>query len=383
MTYCLGWRTGKSVIIAADAVVTSPGKDDFPLTETSFGEPHIVDSKGKKVQERALKIFNIRNKLILTYTGSTLIAHGIALSVARDIDEGSAPLEAVKSAIGLNINPASPGIRLIFSFLDDSSQPVLMSFNVSKNMDFDTHDTVVQAGSISHSIQDATQNYLLQSVDNSDKVGVRMAKLLAALQSYGRTGPLMASGAGGVFSCMAINAEGTHSQPDILHVFSHSNHAMSDRVSVCMRRGCVTARRHSTQSGHCFTNKSLNETDDAVLERTQASGDEAERIFAKGRYDFIIFQNLDRPAIALVEMRRKKKHDFVWLEPFVVSMASGLQVLVHPELSRKLNESKLEGSYLVHYFPYRTPSRDCPIISEYKRSKKEGDVIGLMWRKYF
>lgn len=385
MTYCLGWKTGKTIIVAADAAITGSAHDQLPLVETSFREPHLVSSKGKVIEERALKTFNIGSRLILTYTGKTVIADNLVQSVTKAINDGIDPLEAVKLGLALNVKPDNPQIGIIFGFFEGDNQ-VLMSYNVTKPMEFDAHDSIVQAGSIFPKIKDLTEDYLGQAIEESDDIQIRMVKLLAVLQSYGRAGPLMVAGVGGVFACIGLNKEGAHDQPDTLHTFHYKDRNKNAHVTVCMRRGCIVVKPHD-KPGLCLTNRMLNEGDAAVRERTRLACEDAKQTHAKGRYSFIVFQNLDHLRIAIVEMKRKKKHELIWLEPFSALNGSGLATFINPALSRILDQSiPGESAHLVYFLPYELPSANCLIAPIYERSKKREPIPpnpgGIGYKEY-
>jgi hypothetical protein len=94
MTYILGWKQDKTVYLIADSAITTEGIDTSPTLHkppyTSFGELQILEHDFS-VRERALKVFEIAGKLLLTYTGLVSEAHDV--------------IEAIDKTFRLKANP--------------------------------------------------------------------------------------------------------------------------------------------------------------------------------------------------------------------------------------------------------------------------------------
>lgn len=362
MTYCLGWKTNKGIIIAADAAITGSNQPSASSC-TSFYEPHVVLPDGRRVDERSLKTFHISDRLVLTYAGKVCIAEKFIETVRRATADGLPPSEAVRHGLVANIDPAAPQIGIIYGFYEDGI-PRLMSYNISRPFDFDEHETLVQGGSIPFSVKSLTENYLKQCDDDTDSLTRQLSKILGVLQAYGAMGPLIHTRAGGVFSVLGLDSSGFHVQPDVLFTFHGKDKGLNVNTAVFARHDCIVAKPN-VKSWLCLMNRNFGEDDQAALARGHSACTAADAQYDKGKFDFVIFHNIDTHAVVIVEMSKKKKHNLLWIEPFVVPAGSGLAIFLHPKLSHMKDA---ESNY-VFFLPYELPEPDCPIRSKYKEYK--------------
>lgn len=370
MTYCLGWKTEKGVILAADAVITSKL---LPISSesTSFHEPHFLLPDGRMVGERSLKTYAIGSNLILTYTGSVNVMDDFVRSVRKAIDEGKSPLESIKLGLGLNVHPSNPRIGIIFAFRENDDTH-LMSFNITKRADFDEHEYLVQGGSIPDPVKSLTENFLLECNDPTDTLNHKFSKLLGVLQAYVVSGPLIFTGAGGSFSALGINQDGIHLQPDVLYLLCGADKRREINVGIFARHGCIIAKPND-KPFLCLMNKESERDDrNTLLARGEMACEAARIRLESGKFSFAIFHNFDHRTVAIVEMMGKKKHNLLWIEPIVSVTRHGLATLIHPKLKSMIYAIPRAGvGAPVFFLPYEIPANDCPIINVHKKYKEE------------
>lgn len=372
MTYCIGWKTGEDIIVAADAALTRDATDPLcePKGNTSFSENNCLSGDGKIVQEQALKSYRISDSFILTYSGNGNLAHEVIGKIQKGVKGGEPPLDAVKQSLAATVDPYNTErrISLIFGFIEDGV-PHLHSYNVSGLHEFTEHEFLVQAGSMPSVYKEMTQNHLDSCIQAEDTIKQKIIKLLATLQGYGRVIPTMASGVGGVYSTVGINIHGIQFQPDVLHIYN-SNENAQNYTGVYFRHQCLVVITQNSEI-RCFLNVKFDETSELVRVRANRAIREGLEQHFKGKFDFIILQNVKNPAIAVVEMNKKKNSELIRItttaeiKAELIKSKCDLHLILNPRISIFNTQSISLGDFTIpiDYYAYERPiSRvDLPI----------------------
>lgn len=377
MTYCIGWKTDNAVILAADAALTSDITDKliFKDGRTSFEEDSVKRDSGKIVEERGLKLFKLKN-LIFTYSGLSTAAQAIADTLNDELTRGTACRDAINIALASNIS-APYQIAIICAFTENKSI-TLISFNANGDGKIIEHDDIIQLGSIPEYFKENTADYLKQSYVGGDSAHTKMAKLLGVLQAYGRHYNIMEMGVGGAFSSICLNNNGISWQPDILYLVNFQNKEKNFLVSTCVRYDCFLTVSPMMSVRKCFANVPTTQirSEETTRKYTWA-GDAARHQHDRGKFDYVVLLNGDFPVVIILEMRRKLKHDFLWIKPLVSKDAAALEIRSHPKLVALRGEPLVENGGpipTVHYIIYIKP-RDGNIIKEKIKQRQDAEYM--------
>ncbi|MFA5107832.1 MAG: hypothetical protein WC497_05965 [Patescibacteria group bacterium] len=384
MTYCIGWKTGGAIIIAADTAITSDERGAVPgnVQHSSFGEPHIRQN-GEVVEERGLKIYRFEN-MLLTFAGSTTVAHEVSKAIRRDLNIGVRPREAVKMAVGVNVNPGDSRIQLISAF-NEGQDRILLSFNANGDEQFVDEPNLVQFGSAPEPIKDCTRNLLTQLTPYSGTAEQRTAELLGALQTYGMTMSMMTVGVGGAYVGAYLDESGTHWQKDIVFIVNRDDLSYSPLVSTCVRDDMLVISSPAYRASKALANFTSDQlTGQTTVERCMWAVREGRLQHNRGKFDFIVVINGEFPIVTVVEMKRKLKHDLIWVMPSVTPTGTALAFHLAPRLRHLRDYPAMNGSGnpvpTLNFVGYQKPSGQCSISAALGRSTRHhetarGDMI--------
>lgn len=376
MTYCLGWKTEGTVILAADSAITSTQVEPY-FSETTFGEKCVYLKDGRIVQESAVKIYKF-DKMIVTYTGTTKLSRQIMRILKQELDQGKDQLESLKMAIGCCVTLVQDDckIMLIYTYQRDGDF-VLGSFNANRDLQFLEHDSLIQLGSVPERLQWITSSYLASSLRYADRPFDKVAQLLGLLQSYSRlVGSSMCKGIGGVFAAAYIDISGTHWQPDFLHVAIDSDE--KSLIGVFNTNGMIFVKSSLRRPGEqtiCFLNVVDQLLDSVKIESMCAPlFVKYSTLLFKGKFDFVCIHNSKTSSAIVIKMLKKLKHHLVWFDPIFKNGKEGIYCVFNKgELKKFLSRKYIkQGGQVVPsvtYSDYIPPSDNNPIKKIWRRRR--------------
>lgn len=373
MTYCLGWKNGDSVIVAADSALTSNSSFYTPSTlqTTSFGELRYL-SEDRVTEERGLKIFCFKNA-VLTCAGKSASARGVVEAFKKEIEQVDDPVEALKTAIGVSLSPPYD-VAFILGTIREG-QPVLVSFNEKRDGKIVEHDQLVQLGSAPEVLKEATSDFLLHETATSGSLNERMVSLLAILQSYGQYGPFMSTGVGGAFTAAAVNRFGTCWQPDIMFMACRKDFEGDLLVTTCVRHECLLLDSPAIPgSSKCLANVSPSELfSQRTLEITKRACEEATIQYQKGKFDYVVIMNGDFPNVIVLDMSRKHKHNLLWIDSAISPDGVSMSIRFDPKLMAMRDvplHDKDGGSVpTFNFLPYQKPLPGSALVKTKKNTE--------------
>jgi hypothetical protein len=320
MTYCLGWRTGIGVFVAADTAFSaaSPDAHHSPdIARTSFGELQGDAGKGegRYVVEEGVKI-SVGQDYVTAFAGDVDVARRyvdcfeIARSAAFSIRE------AARSAMLSCGGQGSNTTVLIGAY--EADQPVLLRVDLVDSRISD-HEDLVQVGSVPEQQARWTQQMLaargerlpFRAVDPAEAAPV-FTPVLALLQSYGVHDYLLPDGIGGAFIGAWVTARGARWQTDNLFVV-HGADMGSAGLTMCgvmVRQDVVTLIGNRAEV--------IKVLGRPVPGRQPSASDLAEQAISQyddAVFDYFVSINLERHVVTTIEMQRSRHHPYVALWP--------------------------------------------------------------------
>jgi hypothetical protein len=238
VTYVLGVRFRSSLLLVADSAATT-----FMPTESagrelsSFGERH-VSTGGRIVHEAALKLINVRDKVLLTCAGEPETLFRAAQDLARTLDSS-----AVDSSVRRSVERAAengPGACCLICAYWSMGMPVLASFNREGNGSYERHDECVDAGSLQDPHRMAIREMALGIARDRPGDPATLPYVVAVAQSQGLRSYLLEQGVGGVFVGARATEQGICWLPDLAYCVYRTDMTAENRlVTVIVRENVV------------------------------------------------------------------------------------------------------------------------------------------------
>lgn len=237
MTYCVGWKTSKSVFIVADTGITSAhsafkghpsGVEPLP---SSLGE-HVENVSGGVTEEGMYKVFNTEDKILLGFSGEIKLGFELRRQITAQLATGRSCEQSIKNAIA-TITPLKniSDLSVITGFMIDD-RPVLLCFNINGDEKISKDNDIVQIGSASKMLN----NVMLKVIRHWSKCNIQdsahLAYVSSYLQHYSVHNYMPSIDAAGVFWGQRINKEGITQQDDILYALYANNNGKMDHLDI-------------------------------------------------------------------------------------------------------------------------------------------------------
>lgn len=344
MTYALGWRTEKAVFLAADSALTTRGSTDAPdRLRSSFGEAHYQDSS-RRVEERMPKLL-LRKNIGVTFAGNVQLAVQIIQTFHAEIDKGSSPRDALQWAVGINNpQPIDRTVTIVVGYYANQ-HPHLLTFNSQDDHAIREDEVLVQAGSLHPDYKAFTEFSLAHILPGTVFEPERhLASMLGIFQTYSVFDQLMDQGVGGAFSGLLVDERGGRWQPDILF-------ALGDKlISTCFREDCLLVGSPTIGESRCLIAYLPPKSNTELQRQASKAVEQGKKVQSEAQFDFVVMPNSEKKTLTLIEMQKKPKHAFLWLQPFTKNGRTGTSVAHFPEL-----QDIQEREVFFNYIPYMAP----------------------------
>lgn len=214
MTYCIAWKSKRTVYLISDSARTienGSGSNKLQKNYTSVGEKS-VHSGNITVEEWLHKQFRVDDKFIITYAGDVHLAIGIVKNIRRCFNHVQ-PLAAFERAIDSVRNPERPtDVQFLFGIReDDEIRLYAYNLNDDKKIVEIEEDKLVQIGSLSDSIYSEKANKMYNAhIRHLNKPIEQFYQFLTFIQSFGIRNYTLEDGAGGLYSGLYLDANGVH-----------------------------------------------------------------------------------------------------------------------------------------------------------------------------
>lgn len=213
MTYCIAWRTKRTAFLVADAASTKSAAPRTP--HSTFGELHPYN-RGLSVEESAFKLYKWKN-LGVTFAGDANGIRQYVYALDKHLSIGVPALAALQVAqdeFGGSSNGSFEGVAATHFF----GRPRLLRLDRRGRWNFVKKDCAIHLGSPSPSFKEFINDAISEVVSDELPPLAQLACVLATCQSLTVHHYLMENHAGGAFSGMMIDKDGTQWQPDIAYL---------------------------------------------------------------------------------------------------------------------------------------------------------------------
>ncbi|HRH23603.1 MAG TPA: hypothetical protein PK295_03155 [Candidatus Magasanikbacteria bacterium] len=349
MTYALAWKTKRSVFLAADTAITTTGDDvdKLDIEVSSFGRKHFLEiQKGKKVEERVVKVFSSNNVGII-FAGSHSHARQIASDVFIEIENGKTAKEALQVAIFKTIVPPQFPVQLAIGYYD--SEPKIIFFDSSQGGIIQENLDEIQMGNPPRDFQNETKRWLVDIETGVRETRAQLVALLGILQSFNLLNDTLRMGIGGICTGLTIDKDGCDWQPDILFI-EYGN--VEKHVGTCFRNDCLVVNSPIIGQSRCFASTFLPLTSPVLMGKVKKAINKASILKATMEYEYVVILSHKNNSLTILEMRRNTKHDLLWFESLKDSDAT--KIYFFPKLKKILNEKNSHNG--LTYIQYEEPS---------------------------
>ena len=278
MTYCLGLRTARGVLIAADSAISSMGHVLSACSgegTTTFGELQGNVGRGRwsHIEEAVLKL-TVEADSVIGFAGDVDTGRClIDLYLTLRMDAGSNGRDAVRKALS-SVYPCQEQAEALFGFYD-ANEPYLMHVDIARGTVSEV-EGLVQVGSVPQSQCTWTARYVSKFLAMLERLGPDprqldqvFAQLVALVQSYGVHDYLLPEGVGGAFVAAWVTPTGAQWQRDHLDVM-HDTVPTSGEIVMCatmVRDGVLCLVNNQTGSSKLITWPGWRESEQAVSAR--------------------------------------------------------------------------------------------------------------------
>lgn len=251
MTYCVGFKHGKSVYLFADSAVTRL-ETSATSSESSFGET-FYPTPGRSVSEGALKIIRASGNCMIAIAGDANRAIDAALSLGAALTSGSSVKEALNS-LSLSIESRKGeefSMLVAWSGKNCSTLWKWSSVKGSKtiNVPFGIVETIGNLTSWHDSFAKEFLGKLAQSPQPEERV---LSIAGAFLQALSSRDTLFQGGVGGAFVGVKVDASGVSWMPDTTYVLHDKAFRSVNLISVCARGDGVAVSSSYTNETRCM-----------------------------------------------------------------------------------------------------------------------------------
>jgi len=309
MTYCLAWRTKKSIYMFADSAGSLKGKKIRPnLPESSFKELH-KEYNGYLVQENLLKLFRIRNDVTFCFAGAVSAGQEVANVLQKCLNEYG--MKSVKNAFELATNSIRPinkenYVEILLAFIDTDKELVLLSYNRNGSLKIvNEKNDIIQIGSLPKEVKFEFAK-LINIIKKAHKIKVQhySVVILSFLQNYAQKINLMKWNVGGVFCSITLTDKGAKWMEDTTYVLYNFSNGIEhyERIIVGVREDSIIV---SFKDATFFINNKFLERE--IVEKLLSKAKNFVTT-GKSKYYSFISQNSIKIAIVVTNFKLKNKH---------------------------------------------------------------------------
>lgn len=353
MTYVIAWKSDSEIFLSADTALTSLSDDKtLQITESSFGQPHVLsEDEENMVEERVVKLF-LRENIGVAFAGSYSLAIRVVTSFYEKIEKGKAPKVSLEEAIFDNRFPPGKTIQLVVAYYD--SGPHIISFNVNHDLKINEEEQIVQIGNPLHIHKKLSEIWIKDIyLKTKTKPVFNLVALLSIFQSYNLFSPQMERGIGGAFCGLFIDASGGRWQPDILYI--EYGGLREKHVATLFRYDCLVVSSPVIGQSRCLCSFLPPQTQKFMLQQSIKAIKDGKELQQTLKYDYLVVIGVENLTVVVIEMKKKLKHALIWLESFKDENGFGTKVLVFPKLKKILSDEG-GGLSLVSFVPPNIPS---------------------------
>ncbi len=257
MTYCFAWKYQDAVCLLADTLVTQ--RIPAGPSTTSTGEPHRQLGQDKFVQERQLKIRELKDGIVVAIAGNVQLAHAITDFMQDNIDRVERATD-VFSMVDASLGPFDPTrvVEILLIHGTEDGECAITKWDTQGNREDAARWAYI--GSLAREHANRMADLFLRLVSDQHQKPSKEAMLLAGMAfviSLSKHEDLIAQYIGGVVCGLRVQ-RGKTIWPDDLVIVQHRDgfKSIEGIISVHAREGtvCINSTYHGT-TGSLFVNK--------------------------------------------------------------------------------------------------------------------------------
>lgn len=365
MTYCVGLRTKRGVLIVADSVFSSPVESAYAAaigTTTVFGERQgdVGLAPLRYVSEEGLKI-SVGDGTVVGFAGDVYTARTLIRAYFDRRLSGLGPRNAIYSAL-VSITPCEAEAEVLFAFYEGES-PCLLLVNTLKQSNHDVEGLVQLGSELSAGQHEWTAKFVSSFLQQLDRLGPHpvhiermFTNIVALLQSYGIHDYLPQHGVGGAFVAAWVTPTGARWQGDHLYLIHGETPAFDDPMCATMVRNdllCLVNNQTDSTKTMGWTHPS--DSQDEVKARADAVVKACEVAWDSGTFDYFISINSIKHIVTVIEMRGHLHHSLVSLHASHIARRLGIvwtEALINYANTIAGEDDPDSGHMTVWFFPF-------------------------------
>jgi hypothetical protein len=240
MTYCFAWKYQDAVFLIADTLVTQNIPADADRATTSLGEPHRQLGPNEFVQERQLKLRELKKGVVVAFAGNVQLAIAITDFMQDNISRVKRAVdvfEMVKASFG-PFNQ-SRGVQILLVQGSEDGECAITKWDTDGNCEDAAHHAYI--GSLAPEQADRMANLFRRLVagESPSKEAMLLAGM-AFVESLSQHEDLIAQHVGGVVCGLRVQRAKTIWPGDLIVVHHKDNFSsVAGRVSVHVREQIV------------------------------------------------------------------------------------------------------------------------------------------------
>jgi hypothetical protein len=343
MTYCVGWRSGRTAFLIADAASSTPFGGTPSSPTSTFGEWHKED-KNLTVEETSFKLFRWKN-LALTCAGHSRPIREFVRTTDDGIARGLPPWVACAYSRSKQRLRPTESFEAVLAF-NLFGRVRLFRLDAQGTWHWVERDAAVHLGSASQNNKEFVNGAIADTLRANQDPTAQIASVLAACQSLTVHNDLLAEGVGGAFSGVMVDSDGTRWQPDMGYLLLNPPDMQGIDADVpvetrntlyitCAIRDDILFVSSPEKSGtiaFLSTKQDLPNTD--VVAAVKRASESAKLVRARCFFPFIAVISKQWPQTALVQMHNRSTSADLKLIYEIVDNREKLTVL----MSRRVGE---------------------------------------------
>lgn len=251
MTYCVGFKHGKSVYLFSDSAVTR-FETSATKSESSFGET-FHPTPGLSVSEGALKIIRVSEDCLVAIAGDAKRAIDAALSLRTAFESGSTVKEALQS-LSNSIESRKDEEFSMLVARSGTLCPELWKWSSAQGSEATeiSSGCVASIGNLTSWHDSFAKNFLGQLSRSPQPEESVLSMAGAFLQALSSRDILFQGGVGGAFAGAKVGPNGVSWMPDTTYVLHDKAFQSVNLISVCARGDGIAVNSSYTNDTRCM-----------------------------------------------------------------------------------------------------------------------------------
>lgn len=253
MTYCLAWKHREAVYLIADTLVTQGAP--AARQSTSLGEPQVQVAAHDFVEERLLKLEELKAGTAVAIAGEIRLAHDI-VEFMRDHIGAAGSCAALWPAVNATFGPFDPHRHVAILAVEsvDGNSPTITRWDSDRGNEY--AQSCAWIGSLPPDPAGRIAGHVLDLAQYPCSTEAMLLSTIATVQLLSHHEEFIRSGVGGVVCGLRVEAGATRWLEDFVSAFYDDDGALDGLVSVHVREGALAINStYHGDEGSVFTRK--------------------------------------------------------------------------------------------------------------------------------